>query len=54
MKIIAEKSVLLPEVDDTDFKKQKLIVMAGHQDGIISFGKDLNEAGNILFQASIR
>ncbi len=34
--------------DESDLRKQKVLVMAGHQDGIISFGKDLNEAGNQL------
>jgi L-ribulose-5-phosphate 4-epimerase len=33
---------------ETNLKSQKMLVMAGHQDGIISFGKDLNEAGNQL------
>ena len=35
-------------MDESDLRKQKVLVMAGHQDGIISFGKDLNEAGNLL------
>ena len=34
--------------DESDLRKQRVLVMAGHQDGIISFGKDLNEAGNQL------
>lgn len=29
-------------------KDLKIIVMSGHQEGIITFGKDLEEAGNIL------
>ena len=33
---------------ETDLRNQKILVMAGHQDGIISFGKNLNEAGNQL------
>jgi ribulose-5-phosphate 4-epimerase/fuculose-1-phosphate aldolase len=34
--------------DETNLKNKKILVMAGHEDGIISFGKDLNEAGNLL------
>ena len=34
--------------DETTLIKEKIIVMGGHQEGIISFGKDLEEAGNIL------
>ena len=30
-------------------KTQKIIIMSGHKEGIITFGKDLAEAGNILF-----
>jgi len=33
---------------ETALRKEKIIVMGGHQEGIISFGKDLEEAGNIL------
>ncbi len=33
----------------TDLKHQKIFVMAGHEEGIISFGKDLRDAGDILF-----
>lgn len=33
---------------ETNIKEEKIIVMAGHDDGIISFGKDLKEAGKIL------
>ena len=29
-------------------KDLKIIVMSGHEEGIITFGKDLEEAGNIL------
>ncbi len=32
----------------SDLKEKKLLVMAGHQDGIISFGKNLEEALRIL------
>jgi len=34
--------------DETELSKVKIIVMKGHREGIISFGKDLVEAGNIL------
>ena len=34
----------------TDVKKKKIIVMGGHKEGIISFGKSLDEAGNILLK----
>jgi ribulose-5-phosphate 4-epimerase/fuculose-1-phosphate aldolase len=33
---------------ETKVKEEKIIVMAGHDEGIISFGKDLDEAGEIL------
>ena len=36
--------------NETNLRNEKIIVMAGHQDGIISFGKDLNEAGNLLLK----
>ncbi|HHP7229476.1 MAG TPA: class II aldolase/adducin family protein [Xenococcaceae cyanobacterium] len=29
-------------------KSQKIIIMSGHEEGIITFGKDLEEAGNTL------
>jgi ribulose-5-phosphate 4-epimerase/fuculose-1-phosphate aldolase len=32
----------------TNLPKQKIFVMAGHEEGIITFGKDLDEAGKIL------
>jgi len=32
----------------TQVSKEKIIVMGGHREGIISFGKDLEEAGSIL------
>ena len=35
----------------TNLKNEKMLVMAGHQDGIISFGTDLNEAGNQLLKS---
>ena len=34
---------------ETDVKKKKIMVMAGHKEGVISFGHDLDEAGKILF-----
>lgn len=33
---------------ETNVKEERIIVMAGHDEGIISFGKDLDEAGEIL------
>lgn len=33
---------------ETNVKSEKIIVMAGHDEGIIAFGKDLDEAGNVL------
>ncbi len=36
--------------EETDVAQFKLIAMAGHEDGIISFGKTLEEAGNILLK----
>lgn len=36
---------------ETDLNKQKIVVMGGHEEGIISFGKDLEEAGLILMEA---
>ena len=33
---------------ETDVKEKKILVMAGHKEGIISFGKDLDEAGKIM------
>ncbi len=35
---------------ETDINKKKLLVMGGHEEGIISFGKDLQEAGHILLK----
>ena len=34
--------------DETALSKEQIIVMGGHREGIISFGKDLEEAGSIL------
>ncbi|VVB82828.1 L-fuculose phosphate aldolase [uncultured archaeon] len=33
---------------ETKVKEKKILVMGGHPEGIISFGKDLDEAGRIL------
>jgi L-ribulose-5-phosphate 4-epimerase len=33
---------------ETELNKKKILVMGGHQDGIITFGNTLNEAGQIL------
>ena len=33
---------------ETALREEKIIVMGGHQEGIISFGRDLEEAGSIL------
>jgi hypothetical protein len=35
---------------ESDVLNQKVISMAGHEEGLIGFGKDLNEAGNILLK----
>jgi L-ribulose-5-phosphate 4-epimerase len=35
---------------ETDVKEKKIICMAGHEEGLITFGKDLDEAGNVLLQ----
>jgi L-ribulose-5-phosphate 4-epimerase len=34
--------------DETEVGREKIIVMAGHREGIISFGRDLEEAAGIL------
>lgn len=34
--------------DQEDLGSQKILVMAGHEDGVICFGKDLDEPANIL------
>jgi L-ribulose-5-phosphate 4-epimerase len=36
---------------ETDVKQTKLIVMAGHEEGVISFGKTMGEAGRIMLEA---
>jgi ribulose-5-phosphate 4-epimerase/fuculose-1-phosphate aldolase len=35
---------------DSNLKEKKVIVMGGHEDGVVTFGKDLNEAGNLLLE----
>ena len=35
---------------ETNVKERKIIVTAGHVDGILTFGKDLDEAGQILLE----
>lgn len=32
------------------FRKEKILVMAGHKEGVMTFGKSLNEAAEILFR----
>jgi len=34
----------------TDVKEKKILIMGGHKEGIISFGNNLDEAGNILLR----
>ncbi|MBI1978097.1 MAG: S-methyl-5-thioribose-1-phosphate isomerase [Candidatus Omnitrophica bacterium] len=34
--------------ENSDLRNQKILVMAGHEDGVISFGRDLQEASDIL------
>jgi len=34
----------------TKLIEQKILVMAGHEEGVISFGKDLEEAGDIILK----
>ncbi|MFK7905782.1 MAG: class II aldolase/adducin family protein, partial [Chitinophagales bacterium] len=34
---------------ETDLAESKIVAMAGHEDGIISFGKNLQEAAQVLF-----
>ena len=36
---------------DTALPQRKLLAMAGHEEGIISFGRDLDEAGAVLLDA---
>ena len=34
---------------NTNLSEHKIFAMAGHEEGIVSFGKDLNEAGQVIF-----
>jgi len=34
--------------EESSLKLEKVLVMGGHQEGIISFGRDLDEAGSVL------
>lgn len=36
---------------ETDLPRRKLAAMAGHEEGIIAFGHDLDEAGTVLLEA---
>jgi L-ribulose-5-phosphate 4-epimerase len=33
---------------ETNLREKKILVMAGHEEGIVSFGRDLDEAGELL------
>jgi L-ribulose-5-phosphate 4-epimerase len=35
---------------ETDLTEKKILVMAGHSEGIVSFGRNLDEAGEILLK----
>lgn len=35
----------------TDLKRRRLLVMGGHRDGLISFGRDVAEAGTVMLRA---
>ncbi len=35
---------------ETHVGQEKILVMAGHEEGIITFGKDMNEAGEVLLK----
>ena len=43
---MAEEIVRL--FQETDLLEKKILVMAGHEDGIITFGRNLDEAGKVL------
>ncbi|WRH69104.1 MAG: hypothetical protein RSE13_20050 [Planktothrix sp. GU0601_MAG3] len=38
--------------DQENLIQKKILVMAGHKDGFLTFGKDLDEAGEILMNYS--
>jgi L-ribulose-5-phosphate 4-epimerase len=35
---------------ESDVRKRKILAMGGHEEGIISFGKDLDETGRVLLR----
>ncbi|MFA4855344.1 MAG: class II aldolase/adducin family protein [archaeon] len=35
---------------ETSVRKEKIFAMAGHEDGLVSFGKNLDEAGQVLLK----
>jgi len=41
---------ILKLLRNTDLKKQKIFIMEGHEEGIFTFGKSLDEAGEILLR----
>ena len=40
--------------NSTNLIEQKILVMAGHEEGVISFGKDLEEAGDIIIRLFLK
>jgi len=44
----AMASEILRLYRDTDLPRRKLAAMAGHEEGVIAFGRDLDEAGGLL------
>ena len=36
--------------DEENLGERKILVMAGHEDGFLTFGQNLNEAGSVLMQ----
>jgi L-ribulose-5-phosphate 4-epimerase len=45
---MAKEIILL--FKEKNLHEKKILVMAGHEEGIISFGKDLDEAGQVLLK----
>ena len=45
---MAEEIIRLCQQPET--QRQKIIVMSGHEEGILTFGQNLDEAGNALFR----
>jgi ribulose-5-phosphate 4-epimerase/fuculose-1-phosphate aldolase len=39
---------------NTDVRRQKILVMKGHEEGIIAFGKDLDDAAEVLLEFAHR